>query len=433
VTNPRKLTLLPLIAATYFIVSGGPFGLEDIVARAGYTGAILILVATPVLWAFPSALMVSELASTIPEEGGYYVWATRAMGPFWGFQEAWLSLVGSIFDMAIYPTLFVSYLGHFAPAVTAGWRGIAIGVALIGVAAVWNLLGAKVVGDSSVAMAILLLVPFAITAAYAVMHRGSAAHNASPVHFDLLGGILVAMWNYMGFDNTSTIAGEVDRPQRTYPRAMAGAVALIALSYVIPIGTVALTGLPLAQWSTGGWAEVARGVFGSDPAGPFIAFSITAVGMMAAAGTLLGLTLALSRLPAVLAEDGYLPRVLARRSPSTGVPWVAVLVCAAAWAACLGLSFSKLIMLDVLLTGLSILLEFASLVALRIREPGLPRPYKVPGGLWGAIGIGIPPVALLILTVIRNQAEPIGPLNALQLGGILIGLGVVAYFLRVRK
>ena len=139
---PRKLTLLPLIAATYFIVAGGPFGLEDIVARAGYAGAILILLVTPVVWAIPSALMVSELASTIPEEGGYYVWATRSMGPFWGFQEAWLSLVGSVFDMAIYPTLFVSYLGHFAPAVTAGWRGFAIGVALIGVAAAWNLLGA---------------------------------------------------------------------------------------------------------------------------------------------------------------------------------------------------------------------------------------------------------------------------------------------------
>jgi amino acid transporter len=432
--TPPKLTLLPLIAATYFIVAGGPFGLEDIVARAGYAGAILILLITPVVWAFPSALMVSELASTLPEEGGYYVWAARSMGPFWGFQEAWLSLVGSVFDMAIYPTLFVAYLGHFAPAVTAGWRGIAIGVALIGVAAAWNLAGAKVVGDSSVVMAILLLAPFAVLSAYAALHRGVApAHAASPVHFDLLGGILVAMWNYMGFDNTSTIAGEVDRPRRTYPLAMAGTVALIALSYVIPIGAVALTGLPLAQWSTGGWADVARATFGSNPAGPAVAFSITAVGMMAAAGTLLGLTLALSRLPAVLARDGYLPRVLARRHPSTGVPWVSVLVCAAAWAACLGLSFSKLIMLDVLLTGLSILLEFASLVALRIREPLLPRPYQVPGGLAGAIGIGVPPLALLVLTVVRNQAEPLGPINALQLGGILIGLGVVAYFLRARK
>ena len=75
--------------------------------------------------------MVSEMTSAVPEEGGYYVYVTRAMGPFWGFQEAWLSLVGSIFDMAIYPTLFIGYLGHFAPALTAGRRGILIGMALI--------------------------------------------------------------------------------------------------------------------------------------------------------------------------------------------------------------------------------------------------------------------------------------------------------------
>ena len=109
------VTLFPLIAAIYLMVSGGPFGIEDIVSQAGYTGAILILLATPLIWAAPTAVMVAELSSALPEEGGFYIWAFRAMGPFWGFQEAWLSLVGSIFDMAIYPTLFVSYLGHFLP------------------------------------------------------------------------------------------------------------------------------------------------------------------------------------------------------------------------------------------------------------------------------------------------------------------------------
>ena len=92
----------------------------------------------------------------------------------------------------------------------------------------------------------------------------------------------------------------------------------------------------------------------------------------------------------------------------------------------------KLIVLDVLLTGLSILLEFAALVVLRIREPGLARPYRVPGGLFGAIAVGLPPLALLILTVIRNDAEPIGPINALQFGGLLIAAGVVCYFLSER-
>jgi amino acid transporter len=428
----RKLTLLPLIASTYFIVAGGPFGLEDTVARAGYLGAISILLLTPLLWALPTALMVSELASTLPAEGGYYVWATRAMGPFWGFQEAWLSLVGSVFDMALYPTLFVGYLGHFAPAATAGHRGIAIGVFLIAAAAAWNLAGVRTIGVSSIWLGILLLAPFLVLTVYGFLHRTHSATAPVPLHqVDFLGGILVAMWNYMGWDNTSTVAGEVDRPQRTYPLAMAAAVILVAVTYVLPIGAVAVTGLDPNRWSTDGWADVARAVFGGT-GGAALAIALTAAGMIGAIGTLNGLTMTLSRLPAVLADDGFLPKIFSRRHPRTGAPWVAIIACASAWAMCLGLSFVKLIMLDVLLTGLSILLEFAALVALRIREPGLKRPYRVPGGVAGTVALGIPPLALLILTVVRNKAEPIGPINALELGALLIALGFAAYFLSAR-
>ena len=67
--------------------------------------------------------MVSELAPRFPDEGGFYIWVRRGMGPFWGFQESWLTLTGSVFEMALYPTLFVAYLGRFAPRVTAGHRG----------------------------------------------------------------------------------------------------------------------------------------------------------------------------------------------------------------------------------------------------------------------------------------------------------------------
>ena len=61
-----KLTLVPLVAATYFMVSGGPYGLEDVVRMAGYGGALAILLITPLLWSAPTALMVSELSTAIP-------------------------------------------------------------------------------------------------------------------------------------------------------------------------------------------------------------------------------------------------------------------------------------------------------------------------------------------------------------------------------
>jgi amino acid transporter len=426
----RKVTLWPLVGAVYLIVAGGPFGLEDIVGSSGYFGAILILLITPLIWSLPTALMVSELSSAIPEDGGYYRWVARGMGHFWGFQEGWLSLTGSIFDMAIYPTLFVSYLSRLAPTLVAGHRGILIGVVMIAACAAWNMLGARAVGRSSLAMSLLLLAPFVVLTVYAVLHAGaSSGHAGVPLrHVDVLAGLLVAMWNYMGWDNSTTIAGEVDRPQRTYPWAMAIGVILVALTYVLPIGAVAMTGLDPNRWTTGGWPDVAHAIVSGSRPREVLFVALTVAGMLGALGTLNALTLVYSRLPAVMADDGFLPRGLVRRTPRTNAPWVSILVCATAWALCLGLNFSKLVMLDVLLTGLSILLEFAALVALRIREPALDRPYRVPGGLVGAVGIGVPPLALLILAVLRNNAEPVGPINALQLGCLIVLAGVACYF-----
>src|SRR5580704_6583825 len=219
-SSPAKLTLLPLVAATYFMVAGGPYGLEDVIQMAGYSGALLILLLTPLVWAVPTAMMVGELASAIPEEGGFYVWVTRGLGKFWGFQEVWLTMAGSIFEMALYPTLFVDYLGHFAPAITVGYRGPLIGLAMIAICTAWNIRGARSVGNSSTVMSVLLLAPFAALTVLGFLHKISGpaaiAHPAAqPLsHLDILCGVLVAMWNYMGWDNASTIAGEVEQPQK---------------------------------------------------------------------------------------------------------------------------------------------------------------------------------------------------------------------------
>src|SRR5205085_6189035 len=164
----RGLTFFPLVAATFFMVSGGPYGLEEIVQKAGYSRALLILLLTPVIWSLPVALLVGELAAAIPEDGGYYVWVRRALGPFWGFQEAWLSLAASIFDMAIYPTIFVLYLGQLAPAWSSGARGFAVGALVIAGCALWNIAGARAVGGGSIVMFIALLAPFAVLSVLAL-------------------------------------------------------------------------------------------------------------------------------------------------------------------------------------------------------------------------------------------------------------------------
>ena len=417
------MTVVPMIAATYFMVAGGPYGLEDIVQKTGYGATLLILVLTPLLWSLPTAMMVSELATAIPEEGGFYIWARRSMGPFMGYQEAWLSLTGSIFEMALYPNLVVDYLGRFAPWLVAGERGLVIGFAMIALCTAWNIAGVRAMGDGSVALNVALLAPFAVLIAIALHHGRSGTAVAAPLrNADLLVGVLIAMWNYMGWDNLSTIAGEVESPQRSYTRAMFGALVLVVVTYLLPVAAVARAGLDPNAWTEGGWVDAARMVGGET-----LAVAIAFAGVLGAVGSFGALMLSFTRLPGVMANDGYLPGIFTRTNRA-GAPWVAILVSAGLWAACYPLGFERNLTLDVLLTGLSILLEFAALVVLRIREPNLARPYRVPGGTLGVVLIGLPPLGLMIATLVGNSREMIGPVSELTVGLSLIAAGIVCYF-----
>src|SRR5450759_3600824 len=107
----RSLTTLSLVFVIFFNVSGGAFTLEGLVADTGPGLALAMLLVIPLVWSLPEVLIVGELASMLPEEGGYYRWVQRAFGPFWAFQNGWLTWMYSLIDMAIYPKLFVTYLG----------------------------------------------------------------------------------------------------------------------------------------------------------------------------------------------------------------------------------------------------------------------------------------------------------------------------------
>ena len=419
----KRLTLWPLVAATYFMVSGGPYGTEDIVHGAGYGGAILVLFLTPLLWSLPVALMVGELSSAIPAEGGFYIWVKRALGPFWGFQEAWLSLAASAFDMAIYPTLFVIYLSELLPALKIGHRGVLLGLVMIAVCTLWNIAGAKAVGDSSFWLFFLLLSPFAILTFWVLTHPSQAPYTTVTLNRkDLIGAVLVAIWNYMGWDNASTIAGEVENPQRTYPLAMTLAVAIVALSYAIPIATMSRSGIAPGVWETGAWADLAGSVVA-----PWLKTAIVIGGAISSFGMFNSLVMSYSRLPFVMAEDGYLPKSFTWTATSTGAPWVAVVVCAIGWAACLGIGFERLVTLDILLYGGSLLLEFAALIALRIRAPELPRPYRVPGGNAGLSLVSAGPTFMIVLAVLYSGREQIAGMNAFIFGALVMLLGVLLY------
>jgi amino acid transporter len=121
-----------------------------------------------------------------------------------------------------------------------------------------------------------------------------------------------------------------------------------------------------------------------------------------------------------MAEDGMLPRVVARRN-GRGVPWVSVLLCGLAWGLALKLPFEKLISIDLILYGTSLLLEFVALVVLRVREPNLQRPFKA-GNLAFAVSLGVGPAALIGYALYASRSEKIIGSTSALLFAVAVGL-----------
>jgi len=381
---PQRLAFLPLLAVVFFNVSGGPYGVEDAVSAFGPGLALCLLVVTPLLVSLPVSFAMAELGSALPEEGGYVAWVGRAFGPFWGFQVGWWSWLNSFVDLAVYPALFVDYLRFWRPEMTPVERW-ALALGFVWVLTAVNLAGVRITGWGAVALAVGALVPVAWLTAAAAGHPSAApwVPFAAPGQGLVSGlglGLAVMMWNFSGWDTPSTVLGETRAPETAYRRALCWALPLIALVNIVPVAAGLAATRDWQRWKTGHWPAVGLAV-----GGPWLANTVVAGAVVASAGLFLSLVLTNSRLPYVLALRGHLPRWLAATSARTGTPWAAVFVSSAGYSICAIWSFKELIVLNVWLYSLTLLLELAAFVALRLREPGLPRPFRVGGGgagLW---------------------------------------------------
>jgi amino acid transporter len=282
-------------------------------------------------------------------------------------------------------------------------------------------------------MFVVLLSPFAVFVVLGFA-KGLLQHSdvqwGSPSALDTGTGsafstaVLVAMWNYMGWDNASTIAQEVEDPQRSYPRAMITAAILTAITYILPLAAMAAASVSAANFSTGDWASAAQQLGGRM--GAWLAIAIVAGGCITGVGMFNALVMSYTRLPMAMAEDGMLPSVLARRN-AHGVPWVSVLLCGAAWAVALKLPFERLISIDLILYGASLLLEFVALIVLRIREPQLHRPFRA-GNFAFACMLGVGPAVLIGYALWVSRTEKIIGTTSALLFALAIGLlGPVLY------
>jgi len=214
----------------------------------------------------------------------------------------------------------------------------------------------------------------------------------------------ILAFDFSGWDGASTYAGEVDEPQRNYPRAIMVALAVLVACYVLPvIAGVAVT-TDSAVWSdAAGWP-----VIGELIGGRWLGGLLAAAGLVSMGGLFNAQLLYVSRLPYVMASDGWLPKALAKVSRNTAVPITAIISICAITGVFAALSFGGLAVIQSLMYAGVVMLELLALVVLRVRRPEAARNFRVPGDWAGLAYVCVAPFAvamLLLIAVMRDWRE----------------------------
>ncbi|KAK3147114.1 hypothetical protein QOZ80_3BG0278270 [Eleusine coracana subsp. coracana] len=416
--QPRsKLTLLPLVFLIYFEVAGGPYGAERAVRAAGPLFTLLGFLVFPFLWGVPESLVTAELAAALPGNGGFVLWADRAFGPLAGSLLGTWKYLSCVINIAAYPALVADYLGRAVPAVAQPGRtrtGTVVGMTVL--LSFLNYTGLSIVGWGAVALGLVSLAPFVLMTGISVPKlrpkRWTAQVQGRNKDWRLFFNTL--FWNLNYWDSASTMAGEVDRPERTFPRALGVAVVLIAASYLLPL--MAATGATDARpeaWENGYLVDAA-GIIG----GGWLKYWIQAGAVLSSIGMFEAQLSSGAYQLLGMSELGLLPAVFARRATRFRTPWISIAASTAVTLAVSFLGFDDVVATANFLYSLGTLLEFAAFLWLRASRPELKRPYRVPLPLPALVAMCTVPSAFLAYVCI------VAGWRVFALAGALTALGV---------
>lgn len=485
----RELTLLPLFGMLYFTVCGGAFGSEAMVGWSGPGMALLLLAVTPLIFSIPNMLMVREMNSMMPAEGGYYHWVKQAFGPFMGFITGWMNLVVSWVDVSIYPVLAAYYVGYFLPPLR---NGMMIGntfissdilswifaLFIIWLVTILQIRGARLTGLTTDWVGVVMLTPLVIMSVFGIANWVKSGQTISlpflPEGETIIGafsvGLFVAMWNYMGWELPTSAGDEIVNPKRTYPLAMVLTLVTAIATYSIPmmaglfggaggegmhqiwgieeyesgegIGVVldeyGVTQDQIVAWGVDttaavGWEypEIAHqigAVFAGKDSGldSFLGIIVTISAVFSMVGLFIGNGLGASRVPFAMAADGMMPRWMVKVHPRFGTPWVTIIISGVIFSILSLSTFKFLVVVDVFLNVVALMLQFLAMWKLRITRPDIPR-KRIPGGWIGLILATLGPTAIIFLAIYSQVVEE--GFSSIWLALVAIALGVVVYFL----
>jgi amino acid transporter len=395
------------------IIGSGIFIFPGVLAKEVGPASILAFGVCGLLLVFV-ALCYAELGSMFRQNGGSYVYAKEAFGPWIGFSVGWISWVTSIFSWAAVAAAVGPNLAYFDTAfdqpgaVKTGAVALIAGFSLINYYGIK--LGAWTIDFLTVAKVVPLLLFVAVGCFYVEPARFRPFWNPPTGSFSL--AIFLSLWALQGFEVAPVPAGETEHPQRTVPIAAVGSLVCSACIYVL-IQAVAVGVHPgLADAGSKPLAEASAQFLG--PAGG----TLMALGaLISMVGYNAGNALGSPRFLSALAEEQALPAWLAAPHPRYKTPSRSIVLTGGLTAcAALFLNFQSLVELANLAVILQYLATCAAVIRLRRIKPEAERRFKIPFGV--PVALAGCAVSLWLVKEVKSQD--------LLLGGSVLVVGLVA-------
>jgi amino acid transporter len=400
------------------------------IASAAHNGtsSISLWVLAAVLFFLPTALIIIELSTRYPAEGGLYVWSKEAFGDFHGFVAGWAYWSYTVFYFPGLLTASVAmsvYIGgpkYWALAKDPHYL-LWSSMALLAVAVILNIIGLNIgkwlqnAGGVSTYLPLLMLIGIG---AYLGLHRGSATHFSFQNILPHLNLDTVNYWSQIAFAFTGmelvcAMSEEIRDPRKTFPRAIYASAALIALIYIA--GTMAVL---VIQPATG--TDTRSGVF-QGISGGAATLGIAWFGVIAAllvtvgnAGGVGATVAGVARVPFVAGIDHYLPSFFGKIHPKWKTPYIAILIQAGISGIILALSqykaswqdaYQLLVDAAIILYFIPFLYMYASVIKLSYRsDREQNQGVLVPGGKVGVWIAGLLGFSVTLLSIIFAMIPP---------------------------
>ena len=401
-TGLRQIGFIPLLALFYGYTAGGPFGYEEIFHSSGPGMALVFLTFVPLFWSIPISFASAELNSILPVQGGFYRWSRAAFGDFWGFQCGWWNWTGTFLLNSLYGVLLMDYLSSYFPGLTGNlkWAGACIALCLL---AYLNARGIQIAGWLSVALLVAVLISVAWLCIVSVFHwHYNPVLPFTPPGKPFSGvfgkGLALAMWNYAGYEQLSSMTGEMKDAQKTFVRLLAWNTPMNVLTYIMPT-TFALAALGNWQeWKTD-YIVTASRLIGGEWLGAAMLIAAMIGTFSLSNSTILYTT----RIPATMAQDGYLPAWLGKIHSRFQTPARAIVVSTIVYCILAKYPVEDLVNIYIWTRIATTLLTLFAAWRMRQKLPGAARSFRIPGGAAGMAYVLIFPLILCAIKVMQSE------------------------------